>query len=80
MDISRVITLSDLKPSQQGRVVTIKTKNVEELQRLMQAGILPDACVKVLHQDGRHILFFANYKELAVDQEVASGIYIGLGD
>jgi Fe2+ transport system protein FeoA len=80
MDISRVITLSDLKPSQQGRVVTIKTKNVQELKRLMQAGVLHDACVNVLHKDGRYVLFFANYKELAVDQEVALGIYVGLDD
>jgi len=80
MDISRVITLSDLKPSQQGKVVTIKTKNIQELKRLMQAGVLPDACVNVLHRDGRHVLFFVNYKELAVDQEVASGIYVGLDD
>ena len=80
MAIDRIIALSGLKPSQQGRVVTIKTVNVLDLQKLMQAGVLPDACVKVLHQDGSHVLFFTNYKEIAVDHEVAARIYIGVDD
>ena len=74
--INRVIALSDLKPDQQGRVVTIKTKTTQELLKLMGAGILPDARVNVMHRDKGHVLFFANYRELALDQEIASGIYV----
>jgi hypothetical protein len=46
----------------------------------MQAGVLPDACVNVIHRDERHVLFFTNYKELAVDQVLASQIYVELSD
>ena len=78
MDINRVLALSDLKPAQSGRVVSIRIKTVQQLLRLMQAGVLPNACVNVIQRDGRHVLFFTNYKELAVDQEIASGIYLRL--
>ena len=78
MDINRVITLSDLKPAQPSRVVSIRTKTVQQLLRLMQAGVIPNACVNVIQRNGRNVLFFANYEELAVDQEIASGIYVEL--
>jgi Fe2+ transport system protein FeoA len=78
MAVDRIVALSGLKPSQRGQVVTIKTVNVQDLQKLMQAGVLPDACVNVLHQDGSHVLFFANHKEIAVDHEIASRIYVGV--
>ena len=72
----RILALNELKPDQQGRVVSIKTKTNQELLKLMGAGIVPDARVNVVHQDRVHVLFFANTKELAVDQEIASGIYV----
>jgi Fe2+ transport system protein FeoA len=74
--MNQVRALSDLKPDQQGRVVSIRTKSTRELQGLMRAGVLPDACVKVVQRDGRHVLFFANFEELAIDREIASGIYV----
>ena len=80
MDINGVIALSDLKPAQPGRVVSISTKTVQHLLRLMQAGVLPNACVNVIQRDGRHVLFYTNYKELAVDQEIASGIFLRLDE
>jgi Fe2+ transport system protein FeoA len=74
--MNRIIALSDLKPDQQGRVVNIKTKTAQELLKLMAAGIVPDVRVNVLHSDQWHVLFFANYKELALDHEIALGIYV----
>jgi Fe2+ transport system protein FeoA len=74
--MNRIIALSDLKPDQQGRVVKIKTKTTQELLKLMGAGIVPDASVIILRRDRGHILFFANYRELALDHEIASGIYV----
>ena len=74
--MNQIIALNELKPDQQGRVVSIKTKTNQELQKLMEAGIVPDARVNVMHRDRGHVLFFANTKELAVDQEIASGIYV----
>jgi Fe2+ transport system protein FeoA len=71
-----IIALSDLKPDQQGRVVNIKTKTVQELLKLMGVGIVPDARINVVHSDKGHVLFFANYRELALDNEIASGIYV----
>ncbi len=76
MVMNRVIALNDLKPDQLGRVVTIKTKTVQELLKLMGAGILPDARINVMHRDGGHVLFFANCKELALDREIASRIFV----
>lgn len=78
MDMNRVIALSDLKPDRRGRVITIRTKNAHELQRLMHAGVLPNAAVNVMYRDARHVLFFANYIELAVDRQIASGIFVEL--
>lgn len=80
MDLNRTIQLSDLKPGQPARVASIRTEAVEDLRRLMQAGVLPNASVNVIHRDRRHILFFTNYKEVAVDQDIASRIYVELGD
>ena len=74
--MNRIIALNEMKPDQQGRVVSIKTKTNQELLKLMGAGIVPDARVNVMHRDRGHVLFFANIKELAVDQEIASGIYV----
>jgi len=74
--MNRIIALSDLKPDQQGRVVNIKTKTTQELLKLMGAGLVPNASVNILHSDQGHVLFFANYWELALDHEIASCIYV----
>ena len=74
--MNRIIALSDLKPDQQGIVVNIKAKTPQELLKLMGAGIVPDARVNVMHSDKGHVLFFANYRELAMDHEIASSIYV----
>jgi Fe2+ transport system protein FeoA len=79
MDMNRVIALSDLRPDQQAKVVIVRTKTAQELQSLMMAGILPNAQVNVMHRDGRHVLVFADCKELAVDREIAAGIYVEPG-
>jgi hypothetical protein len=76
MDINEVMTLSDLKPAQHGRVVIIKTKTFYQLQSEIKGGLLLNAFITVVHRDGRHVLFFANDKEVAVDQDIASGIYV----
>jgi Fe2+ transport system protein FeoA len=76
MDINNVFTLNDLNPVRQARVVAIKTKTVEQLQELMQAGLLLNARINIIHRDRQHILFFSNNKELAVDREVASEIHV----
>ena len=76
MALNRIIALSDLKSDQQGRIVTVGTAISTELQSLLRAGIKPNACVSVVQRDGWHILFFADSRELAVDREIASEIYV----
>ena len=78
MDMNQVMTLSDLKPDQHGRVITISTKTDDEMQKLMLAGMLPNAYINLIQNDRRNILFFANNEELAVDREIASRIYVEL--
>jgi len=78
MDMNRVIKLSDLKPHQHGRVITIQTKTHDEMSRLMVAGVLPNACINLIQNDRRNVLFFANNDELTVDREIASRIYVEL--
>jgi len=71
-----LIALSELKPDQQGTLVNIKAKTAQELLKLMGAGIMPDARVIVMQRDNSHVLFFTNTRELALDHEIASGIYV----
>jgi Fe2+ transport system protein FeoA len=74
--MNRLIVLSELKPDQQGTVVKIKAKTAQELLKLMGVGIRPDARVSVIQRDKSHVLFFTNTRELALDHDIASGIYV----
>jgi Fe2+ transport system protein FeoA len=76
VDMNHVKPLSDLKRHEEGRIAAIKVETPEELRDLMRAGALPGARVCVMHADSRHVLFFAQDTELAVDRKTASGILV----
>jgi hypothetical protein len=77
MGADRILMLSDLKPFQEGEVINIRARSVQELHRLLQAGVQLKSHVIVLQSNEKHVLFIANIKEIAVDQEIASGIFVG---
>ncbi len=74
--MNRVKPLSDLRRHEEGRITAIRVETPEELQGLTRAGALPGAQVYVMHVDSRHVLFFAQDAELAVDRKTASGILV----
>ncbi len=76
MDMKRILALSDLNQNQECRVVSIRTKTTQDLHSLMRAGIFPDVSIRVAQCDRNHLLIFADYRELAVDREIASGIFV----
>jgi Fe2+ transport system protein FeoA len=80
MDMKRILALSDLNPNQEGRVISIRTKTAQDLHALMRAGVFLDVSISVVQYDRGHLLFLANCRELAVDQEIAGRIFVELAE
>lgn len=74
--MNQIIPLCNIKPNQNGRVTSIHVKTVQVLHQLGGEGLLPDAQISVVQNDSLHVLFFADFKELAVSQEIASEIFV----
>lgn len=74
--MNQIIPLDNIKPNQNGRVTSINVKTVQVIHQLMGDGLLPDAQVSVVQNDSLHVLFFADFNELAVSEEIASEIFV----
>ncbi len=75
MNLSR---LCDLKGNQRGKVVSIQAKTEQDLHGLLAAGVMQNSPVSVIYSDAKHVLFFSEGRELAVDHDIASQIYVEL--
>jgi Fe2+ transport system protein FeoA len=74
--MNSVKSLTDLRRHEEGRISAIQVETPEKLQDLMRAGAMPGAQICVMHSGSRHVLFFAQDPELAVDRKTASGILV----
>ncbi len=72
-----VAALSQLIPSQGGKVAYIHTAEPDQLQKLTAMGILPGAPINLI-QSFPSYLFQAGQTQFAVDREIADSIYVRL--
>ena len=72
-----IAPLSDLQPGQRGQIAYIQMNNPRRLQKLMAMGVLPGVSVKLLRRFPSYV-FEAGYSQFAVDEEIASAIYVRL--
>jgi DtxR family Mn-dependent transcriptional regulator len=76
--VSRLIApLNELKSGETGRIAYIKMNDPNRLHKLMAMGVLPGVPMRVLRNRPSHV-FEAGYSQFAVDEEIASAIYIRL--
>jgi DtxR family Mn-dependent transcriptional regulator len=77
-NVGRLIApLCELKAGQEGRIAYIQMNNPQRLQKLMAMGVLPGVPLKVLEIYPSYV-FEAGYSQFAVDEEIASDIFIRL--
>jgi DtxR family Mn-dependent transcriptional regulator len=69
--------LDELRSGEQGQIAYIHATEQDHLQKLMAMGVLPGVAVHVIRTSPSYV-FEAGYSQFAVDQEVASGIYVRL--
>ncbi len=70
-----VFPLKDLKSGDEGKVAYIKTGEHPELHKLMALGLIPGIRIKV-HQTYPTFVVQVEETQLALDWEVAAGIYV----
>ena len=74
--VSRLIVpLRELKEGQAGRIAYLQMSNPQHLQKLMAMGVLPGVSVRV-NRTSPSFVFEAGYSQFAVDEEIASDIFI----
>ncbi len=78
LEVKRVVlSLSELSPGDRGRVAYLRTGNSQRLQKLLTLGILPGVGVEML-QRFPSFVFRIGHSQMAVDREMAEGIYVRL--
>ena len=76
--VSRLIApLNELKSGETGRIAYIKMDDPDRLHKLMAMGVLPGVPLRVLRNRPSYV-FEAGYSQFAVDEEIASAIFIRL--
>ncbi len=76
--VSRLIApLSHLHPGQSGVIAYIQMKNPNRLQKLMAMGVLPGERITLLRRMPSYV-FQVGFSQFAVDEEIASDIYVRL--
>jgi DtxR family Mn-dependent transcriptional regulator len=76
--VGRLIApLNELKSGETGRIAYIKMNDPNRLHKLMAMGVLPGVPLRVLRNRPSYV-FEAGYSQFAVDEEIASAIYIRL--
>lgn len=74
---SVVLPLCELSPGDRGRVAYLRTGDSRRLQKLLTLGILPGVEVEMLQRLPTFV-FRIGHSQMAVDREMAEGIYIRL--
>ena len=72
---SAIAPLIELKPGQSGQVAFIQMGNSGRLEKLMAMGVLPGGSITLLRVSPTYV-FECGYSQFAVDEEIASGIYV----
>jgi DtxR family transcriptional regulator, Mn-dependent transcriptional regulator len=76
--IDRLIApLYELQPGQRGQIAYIQMNNPGHLQKLMAMGVLPGVPITLLRRFPSFV-FEAGYSQFAVDEAIATDIYIRL--
>jgi DtxR family transcriptional regulator, Mn-dependent transcriptional regulator len=73
-----IAPLNELQAEQSGQIAYMQMNNPQRLQKLMAMGVLPGVKVTLLRRFPSFV-FEAGYSEFAVDEEIASDIYVRLG-
>ncbi len=74
---SSVKPLSALNTKQKGKIAYLHTGDDKKLQKLMVMGALPGIKISLLHKVPSYV-FQIGHTQVAVDKEMASGIYVRL--
>ena len=72
-----IAPLCDLQAGQGGQIAYIQMNNPRRLQKLMAMGVLPGVSIRLLRRFPSFV-FEAGYSQFAVDEEIASAIYVRL--
>ena len=72
---AEIAPLVDLEPGQAGQVAFIQMANLGRLEKLMAMGVLPGGSIKLLRASPTFV-FESGYSQFAVDEVIASGIYV----
>jgi DtxR family Mn-dependent transcriptional regulator len=70
-----VLSLSDLRPGQEGRVAYIETGDGRRLEQLSGLGIVPDAVLRLLQKRPAPVVKVGE-TEVAIDFDIAQQIYV----
>lgn len=70
-----IVTLSQLKPEQKGRIAYISTKARKRLQKLMAMGVTPGVPIQVIQRFPSYV-FQMGQTQIAVDEEIANEIFV----
>ncbi len=70
-----VVTLSQLEPEEEGRIVYIHSKGAKRLQKLMAMGVTPGMPIRILQKFPTHV-FQIGQTQIAVDEEIANEIFV----
>jgi DtxR family Mn-dependent transcriptional regulator len=74
---SIVLPLCELSPGERGRIAYLRTADSRRLQKLLALGILPGVEVETI-QRFPSFVFRMGHSQMAVDREIAEGIYVRL--
>jgi DtxR family Mn-dependent transcriptional regulator len=78
-DLRLVCPLNELRPGQGGRIAYLQAQDPRRMQKLVALGLLPGTPVRLLERSPSKV-FQAGYSQFAVDEELASAIYVRLDD
>ena len=72
-----VAPLSELSPSQYGKIAYIHTRDDSKLQKMMAIGVIPGMKIRLL-QSFPSFLFELGNSQFAVDESIAKEIFVRL--
>jgi len=70
-----VVSLTELKPSEKGKITYIKPGSHSNLHQLMSLGLQPGVVVSVHRKNPAFCIKFEN-TELAIDEEIAKNVFV----
>jgi len=70
-----VVSLTELKPNEEGEIAYIQTEDNKKMQKLMAMGVLPGNRIRLLQTFPSYI-FNVGYSEFAIDTNMAREIFV----